>query len=70
MIKVVISIQFYLCASLTAQRPITKRARVEKNTHTHTKQKQGNVNNNNNNNNTNNSIKTNKGEKLNIYTYT
>jgi hypothetical protein len=60
------SILFYLRANLRAQRPITKRARVEKK-HTHRNKKQKQENNNNNNNN--NSIKTNKSEKLNIYTY-
>jgi hypothetical protein len=33
------SIQFILCANLTAERPITKRARVEKKTHIQTKYK-------------------------------
>jgi hypothetical protein len=57
----------YLRANLTAQRPITKRERVEKKHTYKQKQKQGNSNsNNNNNNNNNNFIKTNKSEKLNI----
>jgi hypothetical protein len=42
-------IQFYLRANLRAQRPITKRARVEKNTKKK-KQKQENFNSNDNNN--------------------
>jgi hypothetical protein len=42
----------YLLVNLTAQKPVTKRARVEKREHTYTNkiQKQGNNNNNNNNN--------------------
>jgi hypothetical protein len=61
-----IIIQFnsiYLRAILTAQRPITKRARVEKKKYIHTNNIQKQDNNNNNNNNNNNSINTSKSKK-------
>jgi hypothetical protein len=61
-IIIIIIIHNYLCANLTAQRLVTKAARVNtKNTHTHRLQKQGNLYDfNNNNNNTNKKYKDNK----------